>query len=112
MYKGKDTPEQALVVDTKAGLVVITGCAHPGIVNMLNIISKHFSDKQLYAVLGGFHLINKSPSVLNVIVDTFKDMGIKKAGPTHCTGSEAEEIFRRNYKDSFICMDAGMILDI
>ncbi len=112
VYKGQKTPEQAMIIDTERGLIVITGCAHPGIINMLNIISEHFQSRPLYAVMGGFHLINKASSVLNVIVETFKDMGIKKVGPTHCTGSEAEAVFRRVYRENFLSMDVGTVLDI
>ncbi len=112
VYKREKTPEQALIIDTERGLIVITGCAHPGIINMLNIISEHFQGRPLYAVVGGFHLLNKPASVFNLIVETFKDMGIKKVGPTHCTGSEAENVFRQVYREDFFNMSVGTVLNI
>ena len=52
-------PEQALILNTKQGLVVMTGCSHPGIVDMLKEIKSMFK-KNIYMVFGGFHLLQKS----------------------------------------------------
>jgi 7,8-dihydropterin-6-yl-methyl-4-(beta-D-ribofuranosyl)aminobenzene 5'-phosphate synthase len=54
-------PEQALVLNTRLGLVVMTGCSHPGIVEMLKEIKSKFN-KNIYTVFGGFHLLDKSGS--------------------------------------------------
>ncbi len=54
---GEAIPEQSMVLNTGKGLVVITGCAHPGIINILERVKKDFG-KEVYMVFGGFHLMN------------------------------------------------------
>lgn len=111
-YKGRGMPEQALVVKTKNGITAITGCAHPGIINMVEKIKNESPSEQFHLVFGGFHLMNKDKRTIATIIDTFKELGIKKVGPTHCSGKEAEKIFEEKYKDNFISVKAGQILDI
>lgn len=111
-YKGEYMPEQALIIQTRNGITIITGCSHPGIINMLEKIKDKFPDKQLYSVFGGFHLMDKDKRFMEIIADKFREMKVKKAGPTHCSGKEAEGIFKKKYGDNFIALKAGQILDI
>ena len=111
-YCGRDMPEQALVAKTKNGITVITGCAHPGIIQMVEKVKNEFPDEQLYSVFGGFHLMDKDKRLIKIVVNRFKEMKIKKAGPTHCSGKEAEGIFEEEYGDNFISVKAGQTLDI
>jgi len=106
-YKNKDISEQAMILDTKMGLTVITGCAHPGILEILYKVKKKFSDKQFYCAFGGFHLMNKQPRNIDSLVTEFQKIGITKVGPTHCSGTEAENIFRETYKNNFLTMKVG-----
>ena len=75
-------------------------------------IRVQFPQKPFYAVFGGFHLMNKHPRNIQAILNAFKDLGVQKAGPTHCSGNEAEEIFRKNYGKDFLAMKAGELIDI
>ena len=93
-YKGASIPEQSLIVETHSGLTVITGCAHPGITNILEEVKKDISTKKIHFVLGGFHLMNEDIRLIKLIVENFKYMGVEKVGPTHCTGKDAEKIFK------------------
>ena len=111
-YCGRDMPEQALVAKTKNGITIITGCAHPGIIQMVEKVKNEFPDEQLYSVFGGFHLMDKDKHLIKIVVNKFKKMKIKKAGPTHCSGKEAEGIFGEKYGDNFISVKAGQTLDI
>ena len=105
-------PEQALAIKTENGITVITGCAHPGIVKMVEKVKEKFPKEQLYLVFGGFHLMDKDKREIEITVESFKKMKIKKVGPTHCTGKEAEEIFKKEYKDNFVSIKAGQIIEI
>ena len=107
LYKNKDISEQALILDTKAGLTVITGCAHPGVLEILDVVKKYFPKKDLYCVMGGFHLMNKHPRNIDFLAGHLKKIGVAKVGPTHCSGAEAEDIFRAHYADKFLTMNAG-----
>ena len=106
-YKNKDISEQAIVVNTGKGLTVITGCAHPGILQILDIVRKKFPEKKIYAVFGGFHLMGKELRNINFLVEAVKNLKVEKVGPTHCSGTEAENIFRNSYKDDFLAMKIG-----
>lgn len=111
-YKGEYMPEQALVVRTDKGISVITGCAHPGIIKMLNTVKRNFPKEDIYAVLGGFHLMDQDKRLIGIIADGFKKIGVKKAGATHCSGSRAEEIFKLKYKKDFLPVKVGKEIQV
>lgn len=111
-YAGGPMPEQALILKTQQGLTIITGCAHPGIVRMVEKIREEFPKEQLYLVMGGFHLMDKDSRLVESIIDQFRKMGIKKAAPSHCSGKEAEESFKKIYKDNFISLSSGQTIEI
>jgi len=111
-YEGEFMPEQALVAKTSKGLVIVTGCAHPGIIDILQVVKRQFPDERIHMVLGGFHLMDQDERLIEVIAKEFKKMGVEKVGPTHCTGKEAENIFRKEYKNDFLSIKVGMVIDL
>ncbi len=98
--------EQALVLDTKQGLVVMTGCSHPGIVEMLKEIKASFS-KNIYMVFGGFHLMDKSEEEMDVIISGMKALGVVKCGATHCTGDKQIKMFRDAFGENYFELGVG-----
>jgi len=100
--------EQALVLETPKGLVVATGCAHPGIVNMIKQ-AKQMLNKDVYFVFGGFHLLNYSDSQLTSTIQQFQELGVHKVGATHCTGPRAIELFKQQYGADFVPIGVGQI---
>lgn len=98
-------PEQALVFNTTKGLVVITGCSHPGIVEMLKKIKTDFN-KNIYMVFGGFHLLQKSDKEMEGIIAGIKSLGVIKCGATHCTGDKQIRMFKDSFGDDFV--EAGV----
>ncbi|MBN1872408.1 MAG: MBL fold metallo-hydrolase [Candidatus Omnitrophica bacterium] len=111
-YGGRPMPEQALVLTSPKGLTIITGCAHPGIVKMVKEVKLSFPEKNIYAVLGGFHLMDKDRDHIAGVTKAFRDMKVKKAGPTHCSGKEAEAFFKDTYKEDFIAVKSGVTLEV
>ncbi len=111
-YKGVDIVEQALVVRATTGLTVMTGCSHPGIVNMLEVVKQRFPSEKLHFVFGGFHLMDKDRREIKLIAERMKEMGVEKVGPTHCTGYEAQKVFKEVYADRFIFIKAGMEFEV
>ncbi len=103
--------EQSLIVKTTKGLVVITGCAHPGIVDILKEVKKT-TNEDIYLVLGGFHLAGVSDSELKKIIRSFKELGVKKAAPCHCSGDRTRELFKEEYKENFISNGVGRVIEI
>lgn len=80
--------DQALYIPTDAGVVVILGCAHAGIINTLDYI-RGLTLQPIYAVIGGTHLINASlPRIAQTIV-ALRSMNIRVFAPMHCTGPHA-----------------------
>ena len=98
--------EQSLIIDSKKGLVVITGCAHPGIVNIVRKTKKLMKKDKVYLVLGGFH----HPPIS--CIKEFKELGVEKVAPSHCTGDLVRETFRKEYKENFIEYGVGKIVEI
>lgn len=104
-------PEQGLVIETSEGLVIITGCAHPGIEKMVAEAKRQYQD-DIYLVLGGFHLGNASDTRINQIITEFKDMGVKNVAPCHCTGDRAIGMFRNTFGENFIPVGVGAVISI
>ncbi len=103
--------EQALMVKTEKGLVTITGCAHPGIVEMLRE-AKRITKEDLYLVIGGFHLSGTADSKLRDIIKSFRELGVKKAAPCHCSGDRTRELFEQEYGENFIANGVGNRVEI
>jgi 7,8-dihydropterin-6-yl-methyl-4-(beta-D-ribofuranosyl)aminobenzene 5'-phosphate synthase len=99
-------PEQALILNTKQGLVVMTGCSHPGIVEMLKEIKSTFN-KDIYMVFGGFHLLEKSDNEMNKIIDDMKALGVVKCGATHCTGVKQTQMIKEAFGSNFFELGVG-----
>jgi 7,8-dihydropterin-6-yl-methyl-4-(beta-D-ribofuranosyl)aminobenzene 5'-phosphate synthase len=108
---GEAIKEQSLIVDSDRGLIIITGCSHPGIVNIVRH-SKESLKKDIYFVIGGFHLSDLDSGQVEHIVKELKQLGVKKIAPCHCTGQNAISIFQKEYKKDFIKVGAGSIIDI
>jgi 7,8-dihydropterin-6-yl-methyl-4-(beta-D-ribofuranosyl)aminobenzene 5'-phosphate synthase len=103
--------EQSLMVRTDEGLVVVTGCAHPGIVEIVRK-AKTLSGDGVYLVLGGFHLGGKSRREMERILSEFRRLGVRKVAPCHCTGEQAIRTFRQEYGEDFIQAGAGRVIRV
>ena len=109
-YGGGVLPEQSLIIEGEEGLTIITGCAHPGIIEILQAVRSHFS-QPFYLVMGGFHLMQDSYKVIEFVVSQFKELRVGKVAPTHCTGEEAIQAFKLGYGEDFLEVGAGRILE-
>jgi 7,8-dihydropterin-6-yl-methyl-4-(beta-D-ribofuranosyl)aminobenzene 5'-phosphate synthase len=87
--------------------VVLSGCAHAGIVNTVKQAQKVAGIEKIHAVLGGFHLINAKPEIIQQTVSDIKTMKPDYVVPTHCTGFEAIVAFRQEMPSEFIINTAG-----
>ncbi|MHC4941574.1 MAG: MBL fold metallo-hydrolase [Planctomycetota bacterium] len=96
--------EQSLILDTPQGLVIVTGCAHPGIVETLEK-TEQILKRKIHLVMGGFHLGRASEQEIQTIIARFKDWGVEKVAPTHCTGDTAVRLFKEAWGDDYV--DAG-----
>jgi 7,8-dihydropterin-6-yl-methyl-4-(beta-D-ribofuranosyl)aminobenzene 5'-phosphate synthase len=81
--------DQSLVLDTPRGLVVLTGCGHAGIVNIVTFAEKHFDKKPIYGIVGGLHLFAANDQQINWTAARLNEYGVGNLLAAHCTGIEA-----------------------
>lgn len=108
---GSRIAEQALAVETGEGLVVITGCAHPSIVEMVRR-AREITGGKVALAMGGFHLGDTSQRQVKAIIADLRNLGVRKVAPCHCTGDRAIRVFAEEYGPDFVKAGAGMILEI
>lgn len=107
----RNVPEQALVIKMESGVVVITGCAHPGIVEIVEQVKEEF-DNPVLLLMGGFHLRSTSKSDIEHILRDFRRLGVEQVAPSHCTGETAIAMFEREYGENFIQAGAGKVIQL
>ena len=98
--------EQSLIIQTDEGLIVITGCAHPGIVEIVSKAKDLIKDDVLLA-MGGFHLGGESDARINKIISDLKELEVRYIGPCHCSGNNARRLFKNEYGDNYINIGVG-----
>jgi 7,8-dihydropterin-6-yl-methyl-4-(beta-D-ribofuranosyl)aminobenzene 5'-phosphate synthase len=98
--------EQALVVETADGPVVLTGCAHPGVAKMCRVVKRQFGAAPVL-VVGGFHLGGADPGQLASVSDELRETGVARVGPAHCTGEEAIAFFEAEWGSGFERVGCG-----
>ncbi len=101
--------EQACVIRTKEGLVVLSGCAHNGIMNILETVKKHFPNEKIHSVFGGTHLVPYNAERVKQTVEYFNNSGINYAGVCHCTGPAIAD-FAKDV-DCYIKTGAGLAFE-
>lgn len=106
--KGK-TVEQSLVLDTPHGLLVVTGCAHPGIAKIVRQ-AKDTWPGPVDLVLGGFHLGQETPEAVAQIVADLRAMDVRRVGPTHCSGGTAQRVFHEAFGEAYVECGVGRVI--
>lgn len=99
--------EQALVLEKEKKIIMITGCAHPGIVKMCEAVKSRFSNKTLELVTGGFHLMRTSEEDVAQISNKIKQLGFQQVAPSHCTGDNSLAIFKKDWGENFVNLNLG-----
>jgi 7,8-dihydropterin-6-yl-methyl-4-(beta-D-ribofuranosyl)aminobenzene 5'-phosphate synthase len=103
--------EQCLTVETPAGLVVIVGCSHPGILPMLEQVKRQ-TGRPLHLVIGGFHLLGRPDAEVRQIATAVQAMGVAHVSATHCTGEAATHVFRDVFGDRYVSAGVGAVIDL
>ena len=103
--------DQALIVNKKEGLVIIAGCAHSGIINTIYHAQNLTNRKEVIGVIGGFHLIESAPEVIEETLKVLKTLNLKVVAPCHCTGFLAQKIFSDNLEE-FKLFNTGTTLKL
>ena len=104
--------DQSLILNTKKGLVVIFGCAHSGIINILNHAIHKTGKEKFYAIMGGTHLDFLTPEQLEESIKFLKKMKIEKLSVSHCTGMRAAFRLHQEFGDRFFYGYVGSVLEV
>ena len=107
------TPDdQALIIKTYYGLVIISGCAHRGIINTIQHAKNITGLEEVYAIIGGIHLIDRPVQIIKRTVNALNKLNIRKIGVSHCTGMEATMEVAKVFGEHFFLNNAGTITQI
>lgn len=104
--------DQALIVETEQGLVIILGCAHRGIINTLYHARQLTGREAIYAVIGGSHLINASEERLWETIAALKELGVQRLGLCHCTDLPAASVLAHEFGESYFFNKAGSVMEL
>jgi len=104
--------DQALIINTEQGLVVILGCAHRGIINTLYHAQQLTGVKPIHMVLGGCHLISASKERIQLTISALRELSAQKLGVSHCTGLPATVIMAQEFGDKFFFNNAGTRINL
>jgi 7,8-dihydropterin-6-yl-methyl-4-(beta-D-ribofuranosyl)aminobenzene 5'-phosphate synthase len=107
---GESISEQSLVIKSAQGLIIITGCAHPGIDKIIDDVKKMFNEK-IYLLIGGLHLKDSNQERIRDVISNLRACGIEKVAPMHCTGAKADKLLKTAYRDNFISVKTGQAVE-
>ena len=88
--------EQSLIINRPIGSLVLTGCAHPGIKNILKAVQGRLS-KDIDWVIGGFHLHRSFNRTIGSVIEEFNSLSVQHVAPCHCTGQKAIDLFKDRF---------------
>lgn len=112
LYPDSFLHEQSLVFDTERGLVICNSCSHGGVDNIIQEIGAVFPDKQIYAMIGGFHLYKDSEAAVRALADRIRKTGVQKIYTGHCTGDRAFAILKEELGDCVSQIYTGMDIEL
>jgi len=104
--------DQALIINTESGLIVILGCAHRGIINTIYHARQLTGIKRVHTVLGGCHLFGASQKRVRSTIAALKELNVQKIGVSHCTGLPAAVTMAQEFGDKFFFNNTGTVIDL
>ena len=104
--------DQSLVIESPKGLVLVLGCAHAGMINILEYVIEKTGRDQVYAILGGTHLDFASPLQVEETIAALKKYKVEHIGVSHCTGLKAASRLSAEFREKFFFGQVGETLRI
>jgi 7,8-dihydropterin-6-yl-methyl-4-(beta-D-ribofuranosyl)aminobenzene 5'-phosphate synthase len=111
MKGAKGPAEQALVLSTRAETAVVTGCAHPGVVEIVER-AMEMTGRDISLLLGGFHLHREGAGNVRSVAARLKEIGVGRVAPCHCTGDRSRDIFEGAFGGRYIDCRAGTTFEV
>jgi 7,8-dihydropterin-6-yl-methyl-4-(beta-D-ribofuranosyl)aminobenzene 5'-phosphate synthase len=103
--------DQALILDTHQGIMVLLGCSHRGVINTLNRVVELTGKNEIHAIFGGLHLAKASDMKLLKVMDQLHAFGLQKIGVGHCTGFRAIQALSTAFKDRVFLNTVGNVME-
>lgn len=101
--------ELALGIVTEKGLVIIVGCSHIGIINILTDIKQRI-DIPIHMVIGGTHLVVADEQRIDHTIRSMQQLGVQKIAVSHCTGEVATKKLQETFGSQFINNHTGNVI--
>jgi 7,8-dihydropterin-6-yl-methyl-4-(beta-D-ribofuranosyl)aminobenzene 5'-phosphate synthase len=104
--------DQALILKSQNGLIVILGCGHRGMINTIHHAQKITGLERVHMVVGGTHLFTASRERIDLTIAELKRLGVHKIGVSHCTGMPAAARLFQEFGDNFFFNNTGNVISI
>ncbi len=104
--------DAALIVQTKRGLVIVTGCGHSGILNIVEHARALTKTQKIFAIVGGLHQEREPPENIEKLCEELAKRGVELVVPLHCTGLRATSIMLNKLKERILLAGAGSSITI
>jgi 7,8-dihydropterin-6-yl-methyl-4-(beta-D-ribofuranosyl)aminobenzene 5'-phosphate synthase len=104
--------DQSLILDSRRGIILILGCAHSGIINIIHHAIKKTGKEKFFAIVGGTHLDFLTPEQLEKTIDVLKKLDIERIGASHCTGMKAAFRLHQEFGSRFFYGYVGNTLEV
>ncbi len=104
--------DQAAFLETPAGVVVILGCAHAGVINTLEYVKELLPGRPIHTVIGGTHLAGADEVRMDRTVEALRTFDIQRLFPLHCTGFPATARLWREFPDRVSTCPVGTRLEL
>ena len=104
--------EQSLIFELDDGVAVFNSCSHAGADNIVNEAIRVYPDRKIKAVIGGFHLFNKSDEYVRAFARRLRNTGVESIYTGHCTGDKAMAILREELGDIVHSFETGLVFEI
>ena len=102
----------SLVVRTEKGLVLVLGCAHSGLVNIMKHVRESYDDARIHLVVGGTHLVSANKERIEKTIQTLKEFGVERLAVSHCTGESAIFMLHEAFGDDMIANHVGDVIEV
>lgn len=104
--------EQSLVFDTPDGLVIFNSCSHGGADNIINEVKATYPDRNIKALIGGFHIYKRTEEEVRELARNIKETGIREIYTGHCTGQHSYDILKEELGDIAHQLSAGLEIEL
>lgn len=101
----------SMIIDSDKGLILVLGCAHSGMVNIINYVMEKMGRDRIYGIIGGTHLGFSSEEQFEETLKVIDQYGLERIGVSHCTGLAKASLLHAKLKERFFFGCVGAVLE-